>query len=90
MLWDGDEVGSGDGDGYRKEKGGEEGRGSDAMPAVWELWGSEPWTSALAVADPGGDAIYVAVTRAQNRSQEGYVLHIHLFKMSPLWLLIHR
>lgn len=80
MLWDGDEVGSGDGDG--KEDGDEGRRGGDAMPAVWELWGSEPWTSAIAVADPGGDALYVAVTRAQNRSQEGYVPCVYPFNVS--------
>lgn len=76
MLWDGDEVG--------KEEYDEGKSGSDPMPAIWELWGSEPWTSAIAVADPDGDAIYVAVTRAQNRSQEGYVPCVFPFNVSPL------
>ncbi|KAI0319653.1 hypothetical protein OF83DRAFT_1109030 [Amylostereum chailletii] len=39
--------------------------------AFWELWGREPWTSAFACADVSEDAVYVAVTRAQNRSQQG-------------------
>lgn len=72
VLWDGDEVGIAAGSEDENKDGGKE-RGSGTMPAVWELWGNEPWTSAIAVADTGGDAIYVAVTRAQSRSQQGYV-----------------
>lgn len=68
VMWDGDEVGA---EG-REERDGSEGRGDGVVAAVWELWGDEPWSSAIAVPNVSGDAIYVAVTRAQNRSQPGY------------------
>lgn len=70
VLWDVDEVGVAAGAEEENKADGKE-RGGGEMPAVWELWGNEPWTSAIAVADTGGDAIYVAVTRAQSRSQQG-------------------
>ncbi|KAI0064054.1 hypothetical protein BV25DRAFT_1990231 [Artomyces pyxidatus] len=39
--------------------------------SYWELWGLEPWTSAVACLDNGNEAAYVAITRAQNRTQQG-------------------
>jgi hypothetical protein len=33
----------------------------------WELWDGDPWTSAIAVPDIKKDALYVVVTRSQNR-----------------------
>ncbi|KAI0048754.1 hypothetical protein FA95DRAFT_1557676 [Auriscalpium vulgare] len=49
------------------------GEGRRVVPslAYWELWGREPWTSAVAVADAENGAIYVTITRAQNRTQQG-------------------
>jgi hypothetical protein len=41
---------------------------TEAKPAsVWELWGEEPWTSALACVDGKHQSAYVVVTRAQSR-----------------------
>ncbi|KAA1468920.1 hypothetical protein DENSPDRAFT_834417 [Dentipellis sp. KUC8613] len=36
-------------------------------PLCWQLWGRDPWTSAIASVDPSHDAILLAVTGTQNR-----------------------
>ncbi|TFY72457.1 hypothetical protein EVG20_g544 [Dentipellis fragilis] len=40
-------------------------------PLCWQLWGRDPWTSAIATVDPLHDAIFLAVTGTQNRSIPG-------------------